>query len=45
MEGNVQLAQQIERERRAANEVDSLRPALKDAIELYVNGNHGRRLE
>ena len=41
MEGDVQLAQQKERERRAAKEVDSLRPELKEA----VNGNHGRRLE
>ena len=45
MEGDIQLAQQRERERRAAKEVDSLRPVLKEAIELYVNGNHGRRLE
>ena len=45
MEGDIQLAQQKERERRAAKEVDSLRLVLEEAIELYVNGNHGRRLE
>ena len=45
MEGDVQLAQQKEREGRAAKDVDTLRPVLKEAIELYVNGNHGRRLE
>ena len=45
MEGDVQLALKKEKERLAAKEVESLRPVLKDAIKLYVSGNHGRRLE
>ena len=45
MEGDVQLEQQKEQERRAAKEVDSLRPVLKEAIELYVNGNQGAVLK
>ena len=45
MEGDVQLAQKKEKERLATKEVERLSPVLEGAIELYVNGDHGRRLE
>ena len=45
MEGDVQLVQKKEKERSATMEVERLSPVLEDAIELYVNGDHGRRLE
>ena len=45
MEGEIQLAQKKEKEQKAAREVEELRPVLKEAINLYISCDHGRRMK
>ena len=45
MEGEIQLAQKKEKELKAAREAEELRPVLKEAITLYISGDHGRRMQ